>query len=156
MKGSIKMIPTFWKLSQGPDYFSYQEILKSIESRLVYVHQETPAKGTSSKTQGQCFIEAKIGDYFYFTYGNYGIYLIGQFISPANIFSDKGDGWIDRPYRLIFHSKSNNYFKGDQKWWTPNDNSTFTLVPEHELTLFENLILKPFFDINLKNFGIQI
>jgi hypothetical protein len=73
------MLPTFWKLSQGTKFFDYDELLQSIEDRLVYVHKDTKAKGISNTPQGQNFADAKIGDYFYLTHGNAGIYLLGQF-----------------------------------------------------------------------------
>lgn len=148
------MIPIFWKLSQSPDYFSYDELLESIEDKLVYVHQNTGAKGSSNKTQAQDFIEAKIGDYFYLTFGNKGIYLLGQFIGPANILSKKGKGWIDRPFRLIRLPVTLAHYNGIEKWWTPNHLSTFTNVKEDELMLFDELILQPFFGIKLTDYGI--
>lgn len=73
------MIPKFWKLSQGTDFFSFEKISDSIEKGLVYVHAHTAAKGRSSEAQGEKFIDANIGDYFYLTHGNTGIYLLGQF-----------------------------------------------------------------------------
>ena len=79
----LYMLPNFWKLSQGTDFFSFEEISDSIENKLVYVHAHTAAKGRSSETQGDQFIEAEIGDYFYLTHGNRGVYLLGQFTGPA-------------------------------------------------------------------------
>ncbi|MDD5209833.1 MAG: hypothetical protein PHV36_10635 [Elusimicrobiales bacterium] len=148
------MLPRFWKLSQGVGYFSYKEILDSIDAGLVYVNQNTKAKATSSKTQAQDFIEAPIGDYFYLTHGNRGVYLFGQFSGPANIFSLKGNGWLDRPFRLIRASVSRDCYKGASKWWAPSDNSTFTAVPDNELAQFEKEILAPYFEIKLKDFDV--
>jgi hypothetical protein len=85
----------FWKLSQGGDDFTAQDTLVSIERRLVYVHGQTRAKGVSSTSQGEDFVNALIGDYFYLTHGNKGIYIIGQFCGPPNIFCEYGDGWVD-------------------------------------------------------------
>ncbi|GAA0560556.1 MAG: hypothetical protein CL577_09275 [Alteromonadaceae bacterium] len=150
------MAPKFWKLSQGTDFFSYQDMADTIENKLVYVHSDTPAKGKSHEAQGANFIGADIGDYFYLTHGNKGIYLLGQLIGPANIFSLKGDGWVDRPFRLIRLAAPNGGYLGPQKWWAPNDRSTFTAVPEKELTEFETNILTPFFDITFDKFGINV
>lgn len=148
------MLPKFWKLSQGVGHFSYQEMLDSIESGLVYVHQDTKAKAISSKSQALKFIEAPIGDYFYLTHGNNGVYLLGQFSGAANIFSLKGNGWLDRPFRLIRSSIKRDCYKGAHKWWAPSDNSTFTVVPNDELAQFEKEILSPYFEIKLKDFDI--
>jgi hypothetical protein len=50
------MQPVFWKLSQGTEYFYFNDILQSIEDRLVYVHKDTLPKGQSIETQGNNFI----------------------------------------------------------------------------------------------------
>ncbi len=151
------MKPKFWKLSQGYDYFNFAELLKSIEDGLVYVHKDTAAKGQSSTTQGEDFINAEIGDYFYLTHGNTGgIYLIGQLTGPANYFSTYGDGWLDRPFRIISRAQNQNPYSGPEKWWTPNHRSTFVQIPENELKMFEAEILKPFFGFSFSKFGLKI
>jgi hypothetical protein len=97
-----KMQTRFWKLSHGSKEFTAQELLQSIEQRLGYVHGNTRAKGGASISQAEDFINnALIGDYFYLTYGNRGIYIIGQLAGPPNWLSVFGDGWVDRPFRLI-------------------------------------------------------
>lgn len=148
------MTPNFWKLSQGPGEFGYGEILESIASGLVYVHKDSGAKGGSSRTQAQDFIDAPIGDYFYLTHGNEGMFCIGQFVGPANLFSKYGDGWLERSFKFVFPAVKSDYYLGAHKWWAPNDHSTFTPVPEHELKQFEKEILEPFFSVKLKRFGI--
>jgi len=149
------MKPRFWKLSEGKD-FSYQEVLDSLMNGLVYVHKDTKPKGTSKKTQGEDFVEALIGDYFYLTHGNHGILLLGQFSGPANLFSSLGDGWLDRPFRLIRSSVSPKPYDGQAKWWAPNHNSTFSPVPDNELAMFESSILEPYFGIKLASFGVAL
>ncbi|MPX98028.1 hypothetical protein EHW61_15445 [Salinivibrio sp. VYel6] len=150
------MKPKFWKLSQGTEEFGVNQIIESIEQRLVYVHKDTKAKAASSKSQAQQFIDAAIGDYFYLTHGNAGIYALGQFTGPANLFSSRGEGWLDRPFRFISASISKEKYKGEKKWWAPSDNSTFISVPDDELELFEKEILTPFFSIELSKFGVKI
>ncbi|HHQ4524671.1 TPA: hypothetical protein ACSP1O_002585 [Aeromonas veronii] len=147
------MKPKFWKLSQGTREFEFKDVIESINSGLVYVHKDTRGKGTSSTSQADDFINANIGEYFYLTHGNEGIYLLGQFIGPANLFSKYGDGWLEREFKFIFASNNRSSYAGEHKWWTPNDNSTFTRVPEHELEQFELEILTPYFDVTLKDFG---
>lgn len=130
-------------------------MLDSIAQRLVYVHKDTKAKGTSAQTQAQDFIDAPIGDYFYLTHGNEGIYVLGQFSGPANLFSSEGEGWLDRPFRHIKSAISRDSYGGPHKWWAPSDNSTFTAVPDSEIALFEQHILQPYFGISLAEFGIE-
>lgn len=64
---------TFWKLSQGAVLFETLQVISFIEQKLVYVHLTSPAKGKSSVTQAENFIDADIGDYFYLTHGNKGV-----------------------------------------------------------------------------------
>src|SRR5690606_11850790 len=40
-------------------------------------------------------------------------------------------------------------YKKTQKWSTPNDNSTCIMIGESDQSLFEELILKPYFDLTL-------
>ena len=148
------MKPKFWKLSHGTEFFTHQALLDAIERKLVYVHKDTHAKGTSPKQQGQNFLEAAVGEYFYLTHGNNGIYLLGQFSGPANIFSAMGAGWLDRPFRYIKSSSTRDRYSGLKKWWAPSDHSTFMSVPDGELAVFEECILKPYFEIALADFGI--
>ena len=60
---------------------------------------------------------------------------------------------MDRPFRIIARAIQQNSYQGPEKWWSPNHNSTFVQIPDNELELFEKLILKPYFDIELKNYG---
>ncbi|WP_109077768.1 hypothetical protein [Aggregatibacter kilianii] len=145
--------PKFWKLSQGlASDFTFQDMLFSIDEKLVFVHKDTSAKGSSSISQAEHFATAAIGDYFYLTHGNEGIYLLGQFTGPVNYFSRLEDGWMDRPFRLISTAINQKPYSGISKWWTPNHNSTFVEVPFDEYDLFEELILKPYFDLDLSQF----
>jgi len=144
----------FWKLSQGGDDFTAEDTLLSIERRLVYVHGQTGAKGVSSTSQGEDFVNAAIGDYFYLTHSNKGIYIIGQFSGPPNIFCEYREGWVDRPFRFILAATEVKPYTGPDKWWAPNNNSTFTRVPDHELAVFEEFILWPHFGVRLAEFGV--
>jgi 5-methylcytosine-specific restriction protein B len=141
-------------VSQGGD-FTAQEILESIEEHLVYVHGKTRAKAGASSSQGEDFVNAAVGDYFYLTHGNRGIYLIGQFSGPPNVFSSYEEGWVDRPFRFICAATDIKPYSGPHKRWAPNDNSTFTRVPDDELALFEEQVLGPHFGIRLSQFGIN-
>src|SRR5262249_44438967 len=154
--GDSPMRAQFWKLSQGGDSFAAQDTLLSIEQRLVYVHGLTPPLGGKTKSQGDEFIDAPLGDYFYLTHANKGIYILGQFSGPPNIISARGDGWVDRPFRFIRAATTVKPYAGPDKWWAPNHNSTFVAVPDDELKLFEDSILWPHFGIRLSDFRIEI
>lgn len=149
--------PKFWKLSHGRGEFNPDQLRQSIEQRLAYVHCNTGAIGGASVSQAEHFIEKdRIGDYFYLTHGNEGIYLIGQLAGPPNWLSVYPDGWIDRPFRLILNATEVKPYSGEQKWWAPNFNSTFVQVPDAELQLFEDSILLPHFGIRLSQFRFPL
>jgi len=150
------MKPNFWKLSQGAIHFQYKDIIESIAHGLVYVHKDTLPKATRDSSQGEDFINAPIGDYFYLTYGNKGIFLLGQFSGPANLFSKYGEGWLERPYKFIAPAIKNDIYSGEHKWWSPTDNSTFIKVKETDFGLFEKEILHPYFDIKFSEFSIDL
>ena len=63
---------------------------------------------------------------------------------------------MDRPFRLIKSAKDGTWYSDEHKWWAPNDNSTFTKVPNNkaEFKLFEEKILIPVFGIKLADFGV--
>ncbi len=151
------MKPNFWKLSQGPSNraeFCYADMIESIASGLVYLHKDTPAKGSLPQTQAHDFIHAPIGDYFYLTHGNEGMFLIGQFSGAANIFSKLKGGWIERPYKFITPAISKARYSGVDKWWSPNHFSTFIKVKDDELVSFEQEILIPHFGMKLADYGL--
>ncbi len=156
------MKPVFWKLSMGPgtageDFKHVLEVIDWVRQGVVLVHKDTPAKGTVKTTQGEFFVEhANIGDYFYLCHGNEepSVILLGQFTGPANLLSARKNGWVDRPFRWIKTAILPKPFAGDDKWWTPNHNSTFVSVPENELLQFESAILKPYFGLTLADFRL--
>ena len=100
------------------------------------VHSTTKAKATSKVSQGESFMEGiKEGDYFYLCYGN-SIRLLGQFVTDKVVLNpEMEDGWYEREYRLIRTSKNTSAYKGIQKWWTPNDNSTCIKVETEDKVL---------------------
>lgn len=131
-----------WKLSHGLDDFPSEERKQYLQSELGVMHSDT-AKG-----QGESFQEAPVGSLFYLCHGNEQLHLVGQFISaPAP--SLKGDGWLQRRYRVLKQGIKSGGYQGGQKGWTPNYRSTFKRVPAHDLPEFESALLKPFFGTDL-------
>ena len=98
------------------------------------------------KNQGKNFrLKMRPGDFFYLCYGN-NLRLFGQIVSGLE---KSGSKWVERRYGVIRDCPSESKYSGPQKYWTPNFNSTSTLVPQKELTVFEKLILTPFFSLRL-------
>lgn len=133
---------SIWKLSHGLSDFSPGERQNYLQAQLGAMHGET-AKG-----QGKEFQKAPVGALFYLCNGNDSLPLVGQFISAPEP-CDKGEGWLQRQYRVLKQSIKQGGYQGSKKGWTPNYNSTFKQVPEHDLPELETVLLKPFFGTDL-------
>lgn len=112
--------PSIWKISEGTDATGPSSGNKKIfmEHGVVVVHGETKALGTSGQTQGEAFrLEIQKGDFFYLCYAS-SVQLLGQFTSDEAIENpEMGDGWYERPYRVIVKSKSTTLpYKDKLKW----------------------------------------
>lgn len=145
--------PAIWKISHG----SISEANRAIfeDRKVAVVHSTTRAKAVSKVSQGESFMDSiKKGDYFYLCYGN-SIRILGQFTTDRPVLNpEMEDGWYERAYRVVAESKDTSAYKSVQKWWSPNDNSTCIRVENDEQALFEEVILKPYFDMTLsKLFG---
>jgi len=138
---SQKNLP-IWKLSHGLNDFSADERKHYLQADLAVMH------GQTAKGQGKDFQQASVGDLFYLCHGNDSLPLVGQFVSAPEP-CDKGDGWLQRRYRVLKHCVQQGGYQGGQKGWTPNYRSTFKPVPAHDLPEFEATLLKPFFGTDL-------
>lgn len=142
--------PSIWKISHGAISEQNRSLFEA--RKVVVVHGQTAPKGTSGESQGQQFTdEIRKGDYFYLCNGN-SINLLGRFTSDTAVPNpEQSNGWVERSYEKIADSRDTSAYKGVQKWWTPNDNSTCIRVGTKEEKLFEKLILKPYFDMSLND-----
>lgn len=147
--------PSIWKISEGTDATGPSSSNKKIfmERSVVVVHGDTKALASSRQTQGEAFRhEIKKGDFFYLCYAS-SVQLLGQFTcDEATENPEMGDGWYERPYRVIAKSRDGAPpYKDKVKWWTPNHNSTCVRVPDDKENreLFEKLLLMPYFGMTL-------
>lgn len=131
-----------WKLSHGLNDFSAEERRDYRQAELGVMH------GDTAKGQGEEFQKVPVGSLFYLCHGNESLPLVGQFISSPEP-CDKGDGWMQRRYRVLRQGIKHGGYQGGQKGWTPNYRSTFKQVPAHDLPEFETTLLKPFFGTDL-------
>lgn len=142
-----------WKISEGTNATGVpKEYRQKFEqTKVVVVNSQTKAKGGAKKSQGKDFIDGvKKGDFFYLCYGN-DIQLLGRFTEEGAVPNKEiGGSWYERKYELIAESVNKEPYKGMKKWWTPNDNSTCIMIHKSEEDLFEKLILKPYFDLELE------
>lgn len=139
--GSKKFL-NIWKLSHGGKDFSQQEREGFLKKELCAMHGET------GKGQGEEFRKSEVGTLFYLCHGNEKVVLIGQFTSEAEP-CEKGDGWLQRQYRVLKEGIKEGGYQGSKKGWTPNYNSTFKHIGTQDLPEFEANLLKPFFGTDL-------
>ncbi|MBK5200446.1 MAG: AAA family ATPase [Spirochaetaceae bacterium] len=145
------MNPSIWKINQSSTDFSEQELSDNAYKSRVIIDSTLKAVGPTRLTQSDAFsLKVKKGDYFYLTNDD-KIKLIGQFSSNQATKSLKNSAnWIQRSYIEIANSKDMKAYSSIKKWWTPNINSKFIKVPESDVALFQDLILKPYFDLDLE------
>lgn len=124
------------------------------DNNLVVVHKATPAKGTSSQSQGDTFSkQMKIGDYFYLCRGNSNLEVIGKITGEAEPCSHNDLGhkdWLQRSYDIITKTEKEGPYRGQKKWWTPNDNSTCIAIPTSEIKDANQKIFTPFFNLEFE------
>ncbi len=130
-----------WKLSHGDQPFTSAERQQLLDGQLVAVHRDT------GKEQGKKFAETPVGTLFFLCHGN-SPQRIGQFTSEA-LPCDKGEGWLQRSYRVLKPAQRTDRYTVNSKYWSPQGNSTFSLVGAHDLPEFESTLLKPFFGTEL-------
>ena len=131
-----------WKLSHGnPPNFTEAERQQYLEEQWAVMHRDT------GKEQGKKFAEAPVGTLFFLCHGN-SPQRIGQFTSDA-MPCNKGDGWLQRSYRVLKPAKRTDRYTANSKNWSPQGNSTFWQVGANDLPEFENTLLKPFFATDL-------
>jgi 5-methylcytosine-specific restriction enzyme B len=141
-----------YKVSMGTNIFTNDEIDEFISNSVVLVHEDTPPKGTSRISQGVVFSShVKEGDYFYLTNSNGegAIKLLGRFKGEYRYPQGKygEDGWLERDFELVKESISNDKYKGQNKWWTPDNNSTFIQVSD--VNEANEILFKPYFNVEL-------
>jgi len=138
---SVKNL-AIWKLSHGnPPNFTEAERQRYLEGQWAVMHRDT------GKEQGKKFAEAPVGTLFFLCHGN-SPQRIGQFTSEA-MPCDKGDGWLQRSYRVLKPAQRTDRYTANSKGWSPQGNSTFWQVGAHDLPEFESTLLKPYFGTDL-------
>lgn len=146
---------TVYKVSMGIKEVKEEAFGFCNEHNLVIVHKNTKAKGTSSQTQADTFAtQMKIGDYFYLCRGNNNLEVIGRITSDAEeceYESLGSEGWLQRSYDPVADAVNDSAYKGDKKWWTPNDNSTCIAIPNHEMNDANTKLFMPFFNTKFEN-----
>lgn len=132
-----------WKISHGNPSFTDEERESYFANHFAVMHEDT------GNEQGKDFKEAPIGSIVYLCHGN-AVQLLGRLSGQASP-SEKGPGWVQRPYEVLRKANFSTPYDKSSKKWTPRGNSTFWNVPKHELPEFEETLLQPYFSINLED-----
>ncbi|MBS0402573.1 MAG: AAA family ATPase [Proteobacteria bacterium] len=131
-----------WKLSHGnPPNFTDAERQQYLDGQWAVMHHDT------GKEQGKRFVEAPVGALFFLCHGN-SPQRIGQFTSDAMPCA-KGDGWLQRSYRVLKPATRTDRYTANSKYWSPQGNTTFWQVGADDLPEFESTLLKPYFGTDL-------
>ncbi len=139
-----------WKMSHGLKEINEENRKKLKEKGAISLHKNTKQMLGKGKSQFELFVEAEIGDYFYLCYSGF-IILFGRIKGEAKPSDILGKEWYEREYDVIWESSNTTYYDGTKKWWAPNGNSTFCQVKENEHNLFEEIILKPYFNKTIED-----
>lgn len=146
------LTPAFWKISHGTDSITDAEAAAFDKRRVVVVHKDTAAKGKSKVSQGEDFVaNMKKGDFFYLCRGNIIRRLCRIDTDEVEENPEKQDGWCERSYTVIAESRDTNRYTGEQTWWTPDCVFACVPVPESEKGLFDEYILKPYFNLTTED-----
>lgn len=130
-----------WKHSHGPGSLTTEEQQQFLQNGVAAIY------GDTAIDQGKHFAGVPDGTLFYLCHGN-SPQLVGQFTSPA-IPCAKGDGWLQRSYRVLKLALRNDRYTNNSKKWSPQGNSTFWQVGKQDLALFDQTLLRPYFGTNL-------
>lgn len=131
-----------WKLSHGnPPNFTDAERQQYLDGLWAVMHRDT------GKEQGKKFNEAPVGTLFFLCHSN-SPQRIGQFTSNAMPCA-KGDGWLQRSYRVLKPATRTDRYTDNSKYWSPQGNTTFWQVGADDLPEFEATLLKPYFGTDL-------
>lgn len=146
-----------FKISHSPSSFSYEEYKYLLHNKLVVMHESTKGIGKSSTTQAQDFKNAKIGDFVYICRGNDEVSCIGRLTTGVrdynntNNSSSSNKGWIERSYEEIAIAKNPENYKNPRRRWSPGNNSTFVVIPHHQLQEANDNIFIPALNVKLTN-----
>jgi hypothetical protein len=130
-----------WKLSHGDKDFAESERQQLKELSVGVMH------GSTGAGQGEQFREVPVGTLFYLCHGN-SPQRLGQFTTPAAP-SSKGNGWLQRSYRVLADALRSDPYQDNSKKWSPRGNSTFWPVTARDLPEFERTLLGPYFGTSL-------
>lgn len=150
----LKQNEYFYKISMSPKDIDEDSFNYFLENNLIIVHKDTAGKGTSYESQGEIFMnKMKVGDFCYLCRGNQKFITIGRIVSSSQVceLENFGDnGWMQRKIEVVTPASIEDKYEGENKWWTPNNNSTCIQIGDAELSLANTLIFAHYFNVSVK------
>lgn len=142
--------PRIWKVSHSPSTFTKEELDWLEQNQIITVHENT-GNGSAS-----AFKEISKGDVVSLSYGG-KIYKVVRVTSDIQYFDGPylDNAWMMRTYDVIKQLESPEQYKGNSKRWSPSFNGTSWEVPKKEYWMFEEEILKPYYQLSLKDLGFE-
>jgi 5-methylcytosine-specific restriction endonuclease McrBC GTP-binding regulatory subunit McrB len=140
-----------WKVSHSPSVLSAEHREWLANNNFVTVHKDT---GNGSMS---CFEQMAVGDVISLGYGN-TVFKIVEVTSEIITVPDSplSDEWLLRRYKEVKSLAEPVDYKGEHKRWSPRFPGTCWEVPKNEFLFFEQEILKPYFNLDLSIFGLDI
>jgi len=142
---------SLYKVSFSPDDFIHEEVQACIDNNIVVVRERVELKGNANADY-QTFSSAKAGDLFYCCWGNEQCLFVGQFVNdeidPYSLAVDS-KGLMERKYRLLVQVQVAEPYGGKQIKWVPSSASSCVEIPSTDYELFNESILRPFFQAEL-------
>lgn len=138
-----------WKMTLSDH--NKQQYEKAMAKKVVSLGRTTGKGGSASEN----FKNAEKGDLFYLLRNSNEVLLIGRFNTDFVTESDLRDGDIERSYEVVVEATKNQVEKFGQEGWMPSGQTTFFEIPEDKYQQFEEKILKPNFNMLLKNLGFN-
>lgn len=151
VSGSVEM-PKIWKVSHSPKVEEFDatalEWLKN--NNVLTIHKST---GNGSVN---AFEKMKKGDIVSLGLGN-TVFRIVRVISDIEYIegSSLSTEWLMRRYEIIKGLDKSVNYTGENKRWSPRYPGTSWEVPENEYWMFEEKILKPYYELTLKDLGFD-
>jgi hypothetical protein len=142
---------SIWKVSHSPSVLSAEHREWLADNCYITVHKNT---GNGSIP---CFEQMVEGDIVSLGYGNTVFKMVRVTSKILNVSdSPLTDEWLLRRYEEVKSLAEPIDYKGEHKRWSPRYPGTCWGVPKKEFLLFEQEILKPYFNIDLSVFGLDI
>ena len=147
---------TIWRINHGAKFFSEDEWSLFLEQKVIVV---------AGTPEVEKLTAMRRDDYFYLHHGNksaggQGMKLIGKIIDDEPEPCPTKAEWFQRKYEMLFPVDgmplSGKFYKGAEKGYAPNflgcsGTATIYEIPQYQAKDFENNILVPFFNIEIKN-----